>query len=481
MRRFFTVFVASFVLFAVSGMLFSGCVMKEQGAPVQQEQKIELVYYKLFDQEDVINPLIQQYESDHPNVNITYRKFEDPVEYENLIINELAEGEGPDIFSAPNYWFLRNAKKLQPMPVDMMSPQVFDETFVSVATKDLVMTDANDGGLKVFGIPLTVDTLALYYNRAQFEDKIPERGRPATTWAQLQEDVFQLSKGDTSFERFEVAGIAMGRSDNIARSTDILLMLMLQYGAEFYNANVSKAQFATQRFTTAGGASINPALEALTLYTSFGLPANKNYSWNAYLANADSPEKELETFARGKVSMIFGYSYLYEQIRSKIAQLKATGVQTVDMANVRIAVVPQVEDPESSTDKRHAYANYFAETVSRTSAHPREAWDFLMFMGSRENLDFYNEKTKRPTSRRDLIEEHKQDPVYGVYAEQTGFAESVQIYDYVRYAEIFGEAVSGILATESPGDVLRRAENAINDLLPLEGLIPSTALNATSQ
>ena len=52
------------------------------------------------------------------------------------------------------------------------------------------------------------------------------------------------------------------------------------------------------------------ALTALELFTSFGLPSQKNYSWNKYLADADSGEKEIKTFANGKVSMIMGYTYV---------------------------------------------------------------------------------------------------------------------------------------------------------------------------
>jgi len=458
---------------------FSGCFTK-QATTKQTTTKVNLVYYKLFDDEDVINPLIQQYQSKHPNVTITYRKFTDPVEYENLIINELAEGEGPDIFSAPNYWFLRNVKKLSPMPLTMMSPAQFEQTFVSVAKDDLVLRDPADGQDKVFGIPLTVDTLALYYNRGAYEDKIPSRGYPADTWEGLKDDVYKLTKTDQSFERFEMAGIAMGRSDNIARAVDILYMLMLQYKINFYNDNISQAQFSKQSSISATGVSLNPATEALKLYTSFALPANKNYSWNQYLADPKSATKEMDTFARGKVAMIFGYSYLYEQILAQIKDLKTKGVQTMDEKNVRIAMVPQVSDPTTSTEKRVAYANYYAETVSRTSQNPDVAWDFLTFISSKDNLQAYNDKTHNPTSRRDMIDDQSKDPIYGVFAQQIGFAESFPIYDAARYSEIFSKAIDDVLATQSPQDAIRNAEASINLILPTEGLIPPAPKEATS-
>jgi ABC-type glycerol-3-phosphate transport system substrate-binding protein len=462
--------------------MLSGCFAKQATTTVKTKP-VTLVYYKLFDTEDVMNPLIQQYATKHPNVKITYKMFTDPVEYENLLINELAEGEGPDIFSVPNYWFLRNVKKITPMPVDMMTTKEFGDTFVSVAQNDLVLRDPSDGQQKIYGIPMSVDTLALYYNKSSFDDKIPSRGKPAATWEELKDDVFKLSKKDQSFERFEVSGIAMGRSDNILRAIDILYMLMLQYKAQFYNDNVSQAQFAKQNAISAAGVSYNPATEALNLYTSFALPSNKNYSWNSYLADSKSSVKEIETFARGKVAMIFGYSYLYQQIINEITDLKTKGVNTMDQKNIRVSPVPQVEDPAVSTEKRVAYANYYAETVARTSANPRDAWEFLTFISSADNLKYYNEKTHRPTSRRDMINDQVKDPIYGVFAEQIGYAESIPIYDSTRYVQIFSQAIDSILATAKPREVLNTAQAAISDLLPPEGLIPaaSTVAGKTQQ
>lgn len=463
----------SLFLVIVFGMgLFSGCVKKETPKNAGGG-KIELVYYKLFDDEDVMFPLIQKYQNNHPNVSIRYRKFTDPVQYENLLLNELAEGQGPDIFSVPNSWFLRNLKKITPAPLERFSPEQFDKTFAGVASRDLIYTDSSDGKMKVYGIPLTIDTLALYYNRAALEDAIPSRGRPASTWEELKNDVFKLSKKDSSFEQFQMAGIAMGRSDNIARATDILYLLMLQFGTQFYNANYSRATFASQQTTTASGALANPSTQALDLYTSFALPANKNYSWNNYLAANNSSVKEMETFAKGKVAMIFGYSYLYEQIKSEIQDLKEKGVRTLDPKDIRVSTVPQIVDPATSSEKRTSYANYYVETVARTTKHPQESWDFLAFLSSKDNLQTYFQKTHHPTSRRDLIEEQKRDIIYGPFADQIGSAQSLQMYDRGLYDAAFKKAIDAVIATVSLRDALKIAEDSINMLLPSEGLIPA--------
>ena len=471
--------VAFIVLIAFSTSLLSGCFKKEQKKTTKNSnQKVQLVYYKLYDDEDVMKGLISQYDS---NVSIVYRKFTDPKEYENLIINELAEGKGPDIFSMPNYWFLKNQKKISPLPNETVSVKQFEDTFVSVAKDDLVLTDPTDGKEKIYGLPLTVDTLALYYNKATYDDKIPSRGKPASTWDELKDDVYKLSKKDNSFERFDVAGISMGRSDNISRAIDVLYLLMLQYKTVFYNENVSAATFSKQTSVSASGTSINPATTALKDYVSYALPTNKNYSWNAYLADSKSSTKEVETFARGKVAMIFGYSYLYDQIAAEIKDLQSKGAKTIDIKNVKVAAVPQVINPDKSTEKRVAYANYYAETVARTTENEDVAWDFLMFLASKENMQYYNQKTHKPTSRRDMINDQVQDPIYGVFADQIGYAESFPIYDSANYYDIFSDAINSVLATGSPTEAIKNAEQKISDMLPAGGLIAPAAKNTAKQ
>ena len=193
---------AAILLAILTLTLLSGCLKKDPTQKTTAPKAVTLVYYKLFDQEDVISPMIQQYQALHPNVVIKYKKFDNTADYFRTILNSLAEGEGPDIFSVPNYWLMRNAKKVTPMPPDYYNPKTFEDTFVSVAANDLVFNDPRDGVRKVFGLPLTVDTLALYYNKDQYEDKVPSRGKPPATWADFKNDVFDMTIRFRCFDQF---------------------------------------------------------------------------------------------------------------------------------------------------------------------------------------------------------------------------------------------------------------------------------------
>lgn len=445
-----------------------GCREKEQKQKVDTFDGVELTYYKMFDDSDVIEPIIHDYEAAHPGLKISYKKFSDFDEYQRVVLNEMAEGEGPDIFSMQNTWFASNFKKVSPMPETLGTAEDFSEIFADVAYNDLVRVDEN-GLQQVFALPMTIDTLALFYNKAQLEDRIPTRGKPSDTWEGIKEDVSFLNKTDNSMDRFEVSGIAMGRADNISRGVDILYLLFLQFGVDFYNDNISQAIFAGQQ----GGVAQYPGLEALNFFVSFADPEQKNYSWNEFIVDDDASEKEVEAFASGKVSMIAGFSYMFDDIVNQINILKSKGVKTIDESDIRIAPIPQIFDPDVSKDKRVTYANYFAETVSRNSKYPDVAWDFLIELTSKKNLEYYFKKLHKPTSRRDMIDDQKKDPVYGVFASQIGYAESFPIIDYFSYKQIFTKTVGDANLLGAAQGGLLEAQEAITRLLPEEGLIVS--------
>jgi len=170
--------------------------------------------------------------------------------------------------------------------------------------------------------------------------------------------------------------------------------------------------------------------------------------------------------------MIIGYAYTYNDIVNRIVVLKAKGEGTIDKNAIRIAEIPQIYDPDTSKDKRVTYASYFAETVSRNCERPDVAWDFLIFLTSKESLDKYFDRTHKPTSRRDMIQDQSKDPVYGFFARQIGYAESFPIVDYYKYKEIFTDTIRK--AYEEGGgnkSNLVDAQDLVDEMLPKDGFV----------
>ena len=67
------------------------------------QQPIELTVWKPFEEQEALSPIFESYRKLHPNVNFHYVK-KDVATYENELVNALASGTGPDIFSIHNDW-----------------------------------------------------------------------------------------------------------------------------------------------------------------------------------------------------------------------------------------------------------------------------------------------------------------------------------------------------------------------------------------
>ncbi len=459
-KTFFVIILVSILLFSTSCSLLR---KKELPPPVNNTEK-SLVIYNMYDNKDIFEPMIQEYFKENPYVRVDYYEFDNFKEYEKRILNELAEGEGPDIFAMPNSWFIKNKKKLSTMPSSEGNPTAFRTIFVEAAANDLITTD-NNGVEQVYGLPLYVDTLGIYYNKDHFEDAIPTRGKPASTWDGIKNDVYLLTKEGASANSFEVSGIALGVTENVSNALDVLFAMMIQYGDVFYDESMSKATFAS--YTSGSG---RPSTEAVNLFTSFADSSQKYYAWNEYQAS-NYDKGDISAFAAGEVSMIFGYAGTYEEILSERSRLKANQVDVIDIGSIASAPMPQIEDPAVSTEKRDTYAEYFAFGVSRNSEYPDVAWNFLTSLSTPNNASTYFDATHRPTSLRNLIPDQSKDPMYGTFVKQVGYAETFPVVDYLLFREMMDAAMKSINTGTPIGSALNAVEDRVSNSLPKGGLI----------
>ncbi len=391
-----------------------GCKTSSQ-ATQEASKPITLVFWQAFDDSDAFDDIIAKYKVLHPNINIEYKKFRYE-EYENELLNAWAEDRGPDIFAIQNTWIKKYQTKLTPMPAEItmaymvetgtiqkeVVPQLkttksltirdLRNTFADVVYSDVVLEDG-----KIYGLPLSVDTLALYYNR----DLLNNAGitaAPAYWNKEFQQDVKKLTKQDPKAGIVQ-SGVALGTSKNINRFSDILSVLMMQNGAVMTSGN----QVTFHAIPETMSNNYNPGLEALRFYTDFANPNKEVYSWNNEMPNA------LEAFTSGNLAMFFGYSFNVEQIRAQAPKL-----------NFGIAKLPQIEGNSLQIN----FANYWVDAVSKKSKHPNEAWDFIQFLTKEENAKIYLEKTKKPTALKSLINSQKDSEDLGVFAEQILSAKS---------------------------------------------------------
>ncbi len=404
------------------------------GGPRGGKERVELTWWKPFDDPRYAQPLLEEFHQKTPNIRVTY--VQKNIEtYEDELVDALAAGSGPDIFSIHNDWLPKHQDKLAAAPAGVMSLREFKESFVEVANFDLVSEE------KIYALPLAMDVLALYYNK----DILASAGiaRSPQSWEEVVNLTPKLTRIDSQ-GNFVRQAIALGAADNINRSTDILSLLMLQNGTPFYSPDRFSATL-DQNLRDESGNPFSPGTRALEFYTQFANPAKTTYTWNNRSNNS------IEAFSSGKVAMILSYSYLRPVLSGKAPFL-----------NYGIAAAPQI-DPQGT---RINYANYWAEGVSKQSRHTEAAWQFLKFITSREVLPKYYEVQKQASSRIDLLEGQLADPEIGVFAEQALSARSFYKSDSDAVESILVQMINDVvLRNISAQEAIRAAAQKINLLL----------------
>lgn len=386
------------VLIIVVPFFLSGCSIIKTPATTY---KLDLEVWGLFDDSDTFNEAINEYKKTNPSIaKITYKKLDQDT-YEKEIIESLAVGNGPDIILIQNSWLQKFADKISPAPVDIIQEKEYRSEFADVVADDFV----NQG--KIYAAPLSVDNLALFYNKDIFNQAgIVD---PPKTWDEFVADVKKTTKLDELGQIIQ-AGAAIGTAYNINRSTDILNLLFLQNKTPMLDSDQRQAKF------TAG-------VSALDFYTNFAKSGSAFYTWNRRM------HYSVDAFSEGALAMMLNYSWQIETLKSKAPKL-----------NFAIAPVPQLNNSESIT-----YPNYWAFTVVANKPNitsngnkiqlandvrVQEAWKFLKFLTMKPGLVSgqttvsydaaakYAEKTGKPSGRRDLIEKQKNDVNIGVFAAQ---------------------------------------------------------------
>jgi multiple sugar transport system substrate-binding protein len=392
--------------------------------------KAELVIWGVFDDSDAFNPLIKSFNETYAKVKITYYK-KTYTDYEKDLVDALAAGRGPDIFMIENDWLPKHVDKIAPIPStskysgeDAMTIADFKNSFVDVTAQDFIYggtdKDGNAQPERIYALPLFVDTLALYWNKDIFNSA--GISAPPANWDEFNADVEKLTKRDES-NNILISGASIGTVKNINRGSDILMMLMLQTGAEMVSQKKDQATF--DKAVLAENQLYQPGLNSLQFYTNFADPSKKSYTWNNNL------DYSIDAFSQGKSAMMINYSFHISTIKAKQPHLR-----------FGIASVPQPKDAQIDV----TYPNYWGMTVSASADANKQtyAWIFLKWLTQQTQAQQYLDKTMRPTARRDLVAHQQDDLELGVFAKQSLTARSWFEVDNLAISAIFDEMIDSV-------------------------------------
>ncbi len=113
-------------------LLAAGC---GGGGTTTVQRNITLTMWNPFMDSQSLQPLLDAYRQKNPNITIVYTK-KDINTYQQDLLNALAAGNGPDIFSINNAWLPQYLDKATPSPASIFTLKDFKDTFVDAVVND---------------------------------------------------------------------------------------------------------------------------------------------------------------------------------------------------------------------------------------------------------------------------------------------------------------------------------------------------------
>lgn len=389
------------------------------------------------DSPQAFNDLISKYAGPGSGTQsqIKYTQI-DPSQYQTRLLAAFAAGTGPDVFEIPNRDLSQWTSVAAPIPATLAT--TFNQVTLQSDFPDVVTQDFVSGG-NIYALPLSIDTLAMIYNKDLFNTAgiatIP------TTWEGLEADL-PLLRQENAQGQITQAAVALGGSEtSIYNAPDIVFLLMMQNGAQMTSSDGSTVTFATGGSSGQNSSGIN----AFNFYLQFANAANSNYTWSDGMGSA------LSNFEQGKVAVIFDYS-------SALAAIKSTA----PFLNYGVAPMPQPANAAVAVN----YAKYNGLAVSRSSANIADAWSFIINLTtSLTDENIYTKDTGSPPALRSGIAVAETDPVMSVFATQALTAKSWHESDSEQFDSIMNTAITSVLngAADST-TALNQAQTAMNSV-----------------
>jgi len=432
-RGLWRIIMSILILILVGAVIFG---IKYLYGRISSSKHVTLTYWGLWEDSATMKTVITDFEASHSNITITYT-MQSPRQYRERLQAAIARGNGPDVFRFHNTWVPMLHSELTPAPKEMITPSTFASTFYPVSSADLV------GGQYIYGMPVMIDGLGLYYN----EDLFASAGvtAPPVTWEDVLSIVPKLTvKND---DIITTSAIALGTAGNVENFSDILAVMMIQNGAKLVTPTGKQAE------------------EALVFYKKFTTPSDPVYTWN------ESMDNSIYAFASGKVAMILAPSWRTFEIKQINPSLR-----------FKISPIPQL--PGNTV----TWASYWAEGVSQKSKYQNQAWEFVNYLASRDTqVKLYTEASKtrlfgEPYARVDLASTLTDAPYVGAYILQAQSAQSFPLasrtFDngindkLIKYLE---DAVNAVGQGEAPSAALDTAANGFQQVLGSYGLTTNSA------
>jgi ABC-type glycerol-3-phosphate transport system substrate-binding protein len=293
----------------------------------------EVVIWGTLPQQAVDQALDTARASDRSFDGVSYTEY--PAETFGADLSEaIAEGRGPDMVLLSQEELFAERAKLELIPYSSISERDYIDAFIEPT--EILMADEG-----VYGIPVVVDPLLLFYNRTLLS--YAGAASPPQTWEAATGLAPRLTvRGEGgSLER---SALAFGEYDNVDNARAVISLLLLQAGVPITITTPGGIQASLTAASDAYGAA--SAESALNFFAQFADPLKTVYSWNRVLP----PSRE--AFVSGDLAFYLGFA-------SELPYMQAANPNL----NFDITAVPSPQTVEG----RITYGRTYAFAIPRAS------------------------------------------------------------------------------------------------------------------
>lgn len=391
----------------------------------KQQEPVTLTYWGLWEDDNLIRPLVDAYQKQNPKVTISYVR-QSSTNYRTRVQTQIREGVGPDVFRIHYSWLPMFLNDLAPAPSSIFSLTDYQSQFYPVASATLTKNN------QILAAPIEIDGLALFYNEEILNGV---GGKPPKNWQEFIDLATKMTVKDAS--GIKTAGAALGSTGNVDHWSDLIALLMFQEPNIDLNNLVSPEM-----------------LEVLRFYTGF-VTDPKRKTWDVNLPSST------QMFESGRLGFYFAPSWRAHELRVANPNLK-----------FKVVPVPQL------VGKQVAYASFWAEAVSKNSKNIEEAWKFVKYLTSAEaeKLAYQQASQVRlfgePYSLTALASEINSDPIVGAYVTQgpiyKGWYLSSNTFDsgindeMIKY---FEDGINATLQGTPPETALQTVDRGVKQVL----------------
>ena len=380
-------------------------------------QAVEIEYWQyVFDSRvQAMDQLIAKFQEANPDITVKQTTFP-YADYQTRVVAAKVAGQGPDVVQLFYGWTDQfvNGGLIQPL-----DPAVFPHA--EIESDFFPIVSAMKRGDSYYGLPTAVRSLALFYNKALFD----EAGlQPPQNLEELLAAAEATTKRDGG-GNITSAGITLdmaGQDHHWWRE-----VLVRQNGGEPYDAEGNVA------YDSEAGAA------ALKFYT------------------------DLQT--EHKVGLVGFMDEGQAAFRAGMAAMTIDGTFRLGAFESNPFEWGVVELPADANGMRSNYSSYFANAIGATAEGEEleAAQKFLQYISSPEAMEIWLDVVGELPARRDvaLTDKNLEDPILGPFLKGLEYAQTTQFYDEAAQRQTAIDMVNRILLeNQSIEDSLSQAAQA---------------------